>query len=387
MLAFAAGVVWLEAYREAAETRSASEQTEVSDRFQRRALVLLACLVLVVAAGVVWLLASRRRVNAPSASEVATKARMARRLLPCLVLAAVVGLVWFLASRPWVKPLPASEQARIRAPFERREPEATNSVGMKFRLIPGGQFMMGCEERGGAGEGPVHRVTIGEPFYLGVHEVTQAQYEEVMGSNPSGFRGPNRPVECVSWHDAQEFCRRLSVREGAEYRLPTEAEWEYACRAGSTTDYCFGDYYPSGLRYGDHPIDYSPSALDEYAWYRYNSGRGGPRQCWDTKARMWHVYVRGQRTHDVGQKKPNAWGLCDMHGNVREWCHDWCGPYTAEAQTDPKGPAERIDLLGRVARGGSWSSSALDCHSACRSAMDPARGSSSIGLRVARSLP
>ena len=209
----------------------------------------------------------------------------------------------------------------------------TNSIGMKLALIPPGEFMMGWPESDnweGSCNKPEHKVRIMKPSYLAVHEVTQAEYEKVMGENPSWFSKGGRgaecvsgentsghPVEYVSWEDAVEFCKRLSAKEGKTYRLPTEAEWEYACRAGTTTQYSFGD---------------DPASLGEYAWYAYNSGR---------------------KTHPVGEKKANAWGLHDMYGNVYEWCSDWWAEdyYAASPANDPLGP-ERGAF--RVLRGCSW---------------------------------
>jgi formylglycine-generating enzyme required for sulfatase activity len=163
---------------------------------------------------------------------------------------------------------------------------------MKFRQIPAGTFTMG-DASGDDDETP-HEVTLTKPFKMGVHEVTQAQYEQLMGTNPSEFKGAENPVERVSWEDAVEFCRRLSElpaekEAGHVYRLPTEAEWEYACRAGTTTNFGFGD---------------DDSEAGYYAWVFGNSDR---------------------KTHPVGNKLPNAWGLYDMHGNVREWCKDRAG--------------------------------------------------------------
>jgi len=152
-----------------------------------------------------------------------------------------------------------------------------NSIAMKLTLIKPGSFMMGSDS-GIPNEKPVHKVTLTEPFYIGVHEVTQEQYEKVMKANPAYFKGPKRPVEAVSWNDAQEFCRRLSKMENRRYRLPTEAEWEYACRAGTSTEYYWGS-------------NFDP----RYAWLTHKSG---------------------QATHDVGTRLPNAWGLYDMSGNV-----------------------------------------------------------------------
>ena len=226
-----------------------------------------------------------------------------------------------------------------------------NSLGMEFVLIPAGRFPMGSsEEEEGAydDEQPQHMVWISRPFYLGKHPVTQAQWEAVMGSNPSEFRGADRPVEMVSWAAAHEFIEKLNAREARRgYRLPTEAEWEYACRAGSTAAYCFGD---------------DAGELEDYAWWRDNSG---------------------EETHPVGLKRPNAWGLHDMHGNVWEWVQDWYGRYDANPATNPQGP-ETGEY--RVLRGGSWSRSSRLCRSAFRIYNHPeSRRESGInaGLRLA----
>jgi formylglycine-generating enzyme required for sulfatase activity len=197
-------------------------------------------------------------------------------------------------------------------------------VTMKLVLIPAGKFMMGSpdsEQGRNKSEGPQHEVVISKPFYMGVTEVTQAQYEAVMGTNPSNFKDATNPVEMVSLTDATEFCKKLSEKTGQAVRLPTEAEWEYACRAGSNTRFSFGD---------------SDSILGDYAWWQSNSGG---------------------KTHPVGQKKPNAWGLYDMHGNVWEWCANWLGSYSSGSATDPRGPGSGGY---RVLRGGSWSSRDAD---------------------------
>jgi len=193
-------------------------------------------------------------------------------------------------------------------------------VTMKMVLIPAGKFMMGSpdsEQGRYEDEGPQHEVVITKPFYMGVTEVTQAQYEAVMGKNPSYYRGAANPVETVSWNDAVEFCKKLSEKTRQTVRLPTEAEWEYACRAGTQTAFSFGD---------------DPSTLGDYAWWGKNSG---------------------ETPHPVGQKKPNAWGLYDTHGNVWEWCADWWGEYPKGPITDPSGPAT-ASRGSRVLRGGSW---------------------------------
>ncbi|MCY2989228.1 MAG: formylglycine-generating enzyme family protein, partial [Planctomycetota bacterium] len=212
---------------------------------------------------------------------------------------------------------------------------SANSVGMKFVLLPPGEFLMGSPDSDGdAGydEKPQHRVRITKPFYLGVYEVTQAQYQKVVGSNPSVVKGEFLPVETVSWDDAAAFCKRLSEvpaerAAGRAYRLPTEAEWEYACRAGSTSKFSFGD---------------SETELGKHAWYDKNSG---------------------SKTHPVGEKQANVWGLYDMHGNVREWCQDWYGPYEAKPASDPSGPSS---ASFRVVRGGGWSDGGGSCRSASR---------------------
>ena len=230
--------------------------------------------------------------------------------------------------------------------------QITNSLGMKFNLIPPGEFVMGSPESEPDRQGneTQHLVKITKPFYLGVHEVTQAQYERVMGSNPSDEKGPTAPVEQVSWHDAVAFCSKLSKQEGVEYRLPTEAEWEYACRAGTTTAYSFGD---------------DVSQLGEYAWYYDNL-----------------EYT----THPVGELKPNAWDLYDMHGNVWEWCQDWYVPYGNEkVVSDSTGAASGHF---RVLRGGAIGLLPRDVRAANRNIVyQPGYRILNDGFRVARTIP
>ncbi len=195
------------------------------------------------------------------------------------------------------------------------------------------------------------RSALTRDFWIGKTEVTQSQYEDLMGSNPSTFKGPDRPVEQVSWDDAQDFLRKLNEREHAagrlpkawRYRLPTEAEWEYAARAGTTTAYFFGN--------GAGP-------LDDYAWYSSNSGK---------------------QTHDVGQKQANPWGLYDIYGNVWEWCEDWHGGYSEGEQTDPSGPPSGSN---RVRRGGGWIGDPQDCRSAYRAFLTPVYRRYNLGFRV-----
>jgi formylglycine-generating enzyme required for sulfatase activity len=218
----------------------------------------------------------------------------------------------------------------------------TNQAGIKFVLIPAGSFMMGSTN-GEADEKPVHQVTISQAFYMGRYEVTQGQWQAVMGSNPSHFKdcGGNCPVEEVSWDDAQDFINKLNENnDGFKYRLPTEAEWEYACRAGTTGDYA--------------------GNLKKMAWYLINSGF---------------------KTHPVGGKQPNGFGLYDMHGNVSEWCQDWYDEdyYASSPATDPQGPSSGHR---RVLRGGEWQLLPTDLRSACRSDLMPDYRLNLDGFRV-----
>ncbi|MDR1165534.1 MAG: formylglycine-generating enzyme family protein [Deltaproteobacteria bacterium] len=226
--------------------------------------------------------------------------------------------------------------------------ETTNSLGMKFTLIRPGTFTMGANpnrEDTEFYETPQHEVTITKPFYLGVHEVTQSEWQSVMGENPAYFRGNDLPIENISWDEALAFTRALNRREGTDkYRLPTEAEWEYSARAGTTTDYFFGD-------------DGKP--LDKYAWYWENGG---------------------EKTHPVGLKRPNPWGLYDIYGNVWEWTNDVFGMYLEYAITDPVGP---IAGAKRVDRGCSWYYVAYRCRSADRYGLDPNNAAPDLGFRLA----
>lgn len=223
-----------------------------------------------------------------------------------------------------------------------------NSIGMKLQFLAPGAFTMGSNESDKDRKpGEVQReMTLSREFYMGVYEVTQAEYETVMGINPSKIKGPKLPVDHVSWHDAVSFCEKLSAMEsGMRYRLPTEAEWEYACRAGTTTRFYWGE-------------DPDLAGIGEYAFYKENSGG---------------------KTNDVGQKKPNPWGLHDMNGNVWEWCQDWMGPYNAAETRDPKGPSTGE---GKVCRGGCWAYDASRCRSAERNEAPPDSVHVNLGIRV-----
>jgi formylglycine-generating enzyme required for sulfatase activity len=216
-----------------------------------------------------------------------------------------------------------------------------NQMGMELVYVSAGSFMMGSNF--GNNEMPVHQVTIQEGFYMGRYEVTQAQWQAVMGNNPSRFKGDNLPVEQVSWDDAQEFIRRLNARgDGYTYRLPSEAEWEYACRAGTTGDYA--------------------GNLDAMAWYDKNSG---------------------PQTHPVGQKQPNGFGLYDMHGNVWEWCEDWYHDGYNGAPTDGSAWLSGGYPNLRMLRGGSFGGYAFGPRSALRIWYAPGyRGVNGFGFRL-----
>lgn len=206
----------------------------------------------------------------------------------------------------------------------------TNRVGIDLVLIQPGCFQMGTKE-GRLNESPRHLVTIKQPFYLGRYQITQAQWRAVTGASPSKFRGDDLPVESVSWNDVQTFLTNLNeINDGYHYRLPSEAEWEYACRAGSETKYCFGD---------------DKSQLNRYAWYDENSDN---------------------RTHRVGEKEPNVWGLYDMHGNVGEWCSDTFHASYDGAPSDGSSWETESGPKERVLRGSAWVSSATECRSAFR---------------------
>ena len=237
----------------------------------------------------------------------------------------------------------------------------TNSIGMEMVLIKHGKFILRSQktELGDGGkhiedESPQHEVWISRDFYMGQTEVTQGQWKAIMGTEPWKGKehvkeGENYPACYVSWFQAGEFCQKLSKHEekqGRKYRLPTEAEWEYACRAGSKTAYSFGE---------------SSKSLGNYAWFNGNSN--------------------GQ-THPVGEKKANAWGLYDMHGNVWEWCSDWYGAYPNGAVSDPVGPRKGSF---RVLRGGCWIVEAPFCQSALRRCNFPSGSGSYYGFRVALS--
>ena len=237
------------------------------------------------------------------------------------------------------------------------EPQAGESGvfdGMEFVWVPAGEFLMGSDDPETLGPGPVTRVRISRGFWLGKYEVTQDQWQAVMGTNPSRFSNCGGcPVENVSWDDAHGFIRQLNRRaEGDRHRLPTQAEWEYAARAGTSGHTYSGN--PANMYFGLDPV------LDRIAWYDQNSG---------------------ERTHPVGGKAPNEWGLHDMLGNVDEWVQDSTWNYPGGSVTDPRGTGSRHD---RVMRGGSWATLGLYCLSSSRTYGNPGIKGSNIGFRLLR---
>ena len=233
-----------------------------------------------------------------------------------------------------------------------------NAVGMEFAPVAPGSFQMGSPagEKDRLETETPHTVRIGKGFWMGIHEVTQKQYAQVTGGDPAHFKGDNLPVEKVSYDDALDFCRKLSAlpqerAAGRTNRLPTEAEWEYACRAGTTTPFHFGDATngTNANHDGTKP---------------YGTSQNGPNL---------------GKTVPVGSYPANAWGLHDMHGNVWEWCADWYGPLAADAVTDPKGADKGA---GRVLRGGSLANAGKNCRAADRYGYDPSSRTNYLGFRV-----
>ena len=242
---------------------------------------------------------------------------------------------------------PTAAQLQIEwAKFERRNVNLTNTIGMNLVFIPKGEFVMGSPESelGRESDEIEHKVAISRSFYIGATSVTQGQWRKVMGTDPPiesrDNHGDQFPAGDITWTDAVEFCQRLSRIEGVNYRLPSEEEWEYACRSGSEKP--FGDIL----------------SLDDVSWYDSNSD--------------------GHRTHRVGLKKPNSWGIYDMHGNVANWCDDWYHDYITGKKWDPTGH----NILSRIDRGGTAGGSWNSARAAARDFTAPDARSSHIGLRV-----
>jgi formylglycine-generating enzyme required for sulfatase activity len=280
----------------------------------------------------------------------------------------VAGVALGLGAGAWLVFQKAQPGAAQKAPKI-----LTNSLGMKFAVLPAGKFMMGspASEKDRGDDEDQHEVTITKECVIGVYEETQGQYERIMGNNPSCFtptglgkgkiktkETSRHPVECVSWLQAVEFCKKLGEtadekQAGHSYRLPTEAEWEYACRAGTTSALHLGDVVDS------HQANFNGLSP-------YGAGRGGS-------------FLR--RTTPGGEYPANAFGLYDMHGNVMEWCSDWYDPlyYANSPKEDPAGPTNGKE---RVTRGGAWSNSGKACRSAVRTKLAPDLSHYGLGFRV-----
>jgi formylglycine-generating enzyme required for sulfatase activity len=264
--------------------------------------------------------------------------------------AVVVCIIAYLVYAPSITPpakQPTSPTTAPPAPVVQLPPKdldvITNSIGMKLVYIDPGEFLMGspANDPDRRGDEVQHRVTLTQGFRLGIYEVTQGQWTAVMNSSPSEVKGDDLPVSHVSWDDAVAFCSKLSELEGRQYSLPTEAQWEYACRAGTT-----GAFSGNGN-------------LDDMGWYKDNADK---------------------MAHPVGQKTPNAWGLYDMYGNVYEWSSDWHRVYPPDAVTDPVGPPSGSH---RILRGGGSFSTPWLCRSASRNRGAPAIPGNKMGFRVA----
>jgi uncharacterized protein (TIGR02996 family) len=227
-------------------------------------------------------------------------------------------------------------------------------VPMTFSFIPPGAFLMGSEKGYDDGQRPVHRVELPRGFFMGIYPVTQAQWKAVMGTEPSEFKGLQRPVEEVSWDDCRDFCEKLSGRAARAIDLPTEAEWEYACRAGTRTEYHFGERVTTDLVNFDGRLD----------WEFAPAG------------------VFRRQTTDVDSFPPNAWGLCDVHGNVWEWCADWYSPYPALPWQDNLNLSSDFAETMRNSRGGAWVCEPTECRSAFRGLFSRDETASSVGFRV-----
>jgi len=252
----------------------------------------------------------------------------------------------------------------------------TKTIGMTFVYIEPGTFMIGSpsDEPGRYNDETQHQVTLTKGYFMQTTEVTQGQWKEIMGNNPSYFSscGTNCPVESVLWYDVQDFIEKLNQKESNRtYRLPTEAEWEYAARAGTTTALYNGPIEILG--------NYNAPALDPIAWYGGNScvSYSGGHNCSGWPETQYSCSNCG--THEVAKKQPNSWGLFDMYGNVWEWCSDWYGSYPSSSVTDPLGAS-----IGskRVLRGGAWGNRARNCRSARRGNFIPGDTSDHMGFRL-----
>ena len=265
-----------------------------------------------------------------------------------------VGIAAIVIGSAWWAPEAGAASPSTR-PAKQFTLDLGDNVSMKLVLIPDGKFMMGSpdgEKDRQSDEGPQREVTISKPFYMGIREVTQRQYELVMGKNPSRFQGARNPVEHVSWNEAVDFCEKLSRKTGRTVHLPTEAQWEYACRSGTTTP------FHTGRTISTDEANYDGD-------YVYGNGRKGTFR---------------RTAVAVGSFKPNGFGLYDMHGNVWEWCSDWyADSYEKANNQDPTGPTSG---KYRVLRGGYWHEGPICCRSANRFALSADCRGSFYGFRV-----
>lgn len=221
-------------------------------------------------------------------------------------------------------------------------------IKLELVLINPGSFLMGSNnEEGDEDETPKHNVSILKPFYLGKFEITQEQWSKIMDFNPSYFKGGKKPVDSVSYNDSIKFLEKLSKKTGLKFTLPTEAQWEYAARSNSTSSWSFGD---------------NSSLISDYAWLKDNSAN---------------------TTHEVGLKKSNSFGICDMYGNVQEWCLDWYGNYSGTSSNDPSGPSNGDS---KVLRGGAWGDNPENLRSAYRNCLGPNEKTNGVGFRCVLSL-
>jgi formylglycine-generating enzyme required for sulfatase activity len=291
---------------------------------------------------------------------------------------------------------------------DKERPSVTNSIGMKLVLIPKGEFKMGSEEL--ISEKPIHQVRLTKDFYLAAHHVTVGQFKAFVKDaaykseaetkkngigfsaeskwldnkgaytwrNPGFEQADDHPVVCVSWNDAVAFCKWLSAKESKTYRLPAEAEWEYACRAGTTTRFSCGEEDASLKGYANL-ADLALKPKVQEGIEEKNAAPKGNNSGGIAKFDDGYVF-----TSPVGKFKPNPWGLYDMHGNAWTWCSDFSARYTDGLQIDPPGPAAPMAGMGRVIRGGTWFIGPLRCRSANRVQRDPVASFCFIGFRVAR---
>jgi formylglycine-generating enzyme required for sulfatase activity len=289
-----------------------------------------------------------------------------KRNLPLFVFLAAAVLLPGCSKAGDVANIPGGIRAKTSKGFDLTGDAGDFDADGYMVLVEGGTFQMGSST-GYGNERPVHTVTV-RSFYMGKTEVTQREWVKLMGSNPSNFKGDSLPVEQVNWYEAIEYCNKLSLKEGPTpayrgsgndivcdfnatgYRLPTEAEWEYAAKGGNK-GYLSCEYAEG-------------NSVDSVAWHNGNSGN---------------------RTHPVGTKRPNSLGLYDMSGNVWEWCWDWSGGYSGGSQTDPTGPSYNGMGTSRVLRGGGWNDAVAFVRSAPRFGSTPSERYSVLGFRVARS--